>query len=42
LIASWLAPSRSRFGIDAVTLRRALVDEMGLQRAKDGSVYWRA
>jgi DNA-binding transcriptional ArsR family regulator len=41
LIASWLAPSRSRFGIDAVTLRRALVDEMGLQRAKDGSVYWR-
>jgi DNA-binding transcriptional ArsR family regulator len=41
LIASWLAPSRSRFGIDAVTLRRALVDEVGLQRAKDGSVYWR-
>lgn len=44
LIASWLVPYKSRagiFGIDAVTLRRALVDEMGLQRAKDGSVYWR-
>lgn len=44
LIASWLAPGQSRpgiAGIDAVTLRRALVDEMGLQRAKDGSVYWR-
>ncbi len=41
LIASWLTPAKSRFDIDAVTLRRALVDEMGLQRAKDGSVYWR-
>ena len=41
LIASWLLPTRSRFDIDEVTLRRALVDEMGLQRAKDGSVYWR-
>jgi DNA-binding transcriptional ArsR family regulator len=44
VITSWLVPSKSRFGnfvIDHVTLRRALVDEMGLQRAKDGSVYWR-
>lgn len=44
VITSWLVPAKSRFGnyvIDYVTLRRALVDEMGLQRAKDGSVYWR-
>jgi ArsR family transcriptional regulator len=44
LITAWLVPAKSRFGdyvIDYVTLRRALVDEMGLQRAKDGSVYWR-
>lgn len=44
LITAWLVPAKSRLGshvIDHVTLRRALVDEMGLQRAKDGSVYWR-
>lgn len=44
VITAWLMPAKSRFGdyvIDYVTLRRALVDEMGLQRAKDGSVYWR-
>lgn len=40
LIAQWLAPTRPRPGIDAVTLRRAMVDEMGLQRTKDGAKYW--
>ena len=40
LINQWLVPS-ARFGIDAVTLRRALVDESTLQRTKDGAKYWR-
>ncbi len=30
------------YGIDAVTLRRALVEECGLERTSDGSSYWRA
>ena len=41
LINQWLTNSSARFGIDAVTLRRALVDEHELQRTKDGSQYWR-
>ena len=39
LIASWLVKSRN--GPDAVTLRRALVEERGLKRTKDGARYWR-
>jgi DNA-binding transcriptional ArsR family regulator len=40
LIGRWLAEPNSK-GLDAVTLRRALVDEGDLHRAKDGSRYWR-
>ena len=44
LIHDWLAPSLVNgrlYGIDAVTLRRALVEESSLRRARDGSKYWR-
>ena len=44
LIDQWLTPSPGspgRFGIDAVTLRRALVEESTLRRTKDGASYWR-
>ncbi|MBX7214449.1 MAG: metalloregulator ArsR/SmtB family transcription factor [Thermoflexales bacterium] len=40
LIASWIAPGQGRFGIDAVTLRRALIEEGGLRRTPTGSKYW--
>lgn len=39
LIASWLVVSRH--GPDSVTLRRAMVEERGLKRTKDGARYWR-
>ena len=39
LIASWLVTSRH--GPDYVTMRRALVEERGLKRTKDGARYWR-
>lgn len=41
LIADWIAPGQGRFGIDPVTLRRALVDENALRRTGTGSKYWR-
>ena len=41
LIAGWIAPGQGRFGIDAVTLRRALIEENGLRRTSNGSKYWR-
>lgn len=41
LIDQWLTSSTARLGIDAVTLRRALVDESSLERTKDGAKYWR-
>lgn len=41
LIAGWIAPDHGRFGIDAVTLRRALIEENALRRASNGSKYWR-
>ena len=41
LIAGWIAPDQGRFGIDAVTLRRALIEESALRRTSNGSKYWR-
>ena len=41
LIAGWIAPNQGRFGIDAVTLRRALIEESSLRRTSNGSKYWR-
>lgn len=41
LIAGWIAPDQGRFGIDAVTLRRALIEENALRRTPNGSKYWR-
>lgn len=41
LIAGWIAPDQGRFGIDAVTLRRALIEESALRRTPNGSKYWR-
>ncbi len=41
LIAGWIAPDQGRFGIDAVTLRRALIEENALRRTSNGSKYWR-
>jgi hypothetical protein len=49
LIAQWVKKESrfddkskpSRYGIDAVTLRRALIEENNLRRTKDGSKYWR-
>lgn len=40
LIAAWIAPGRGQFGVDPVTLRRALVDENALRRTGTGSKYW--
>ncbi len=47
LIGEWLSPNvrqgaaAATFAIDAVTLRRALVEESQLQRTRDGRSYWR-
>jgi ArsR family transcriptional regulator len=49
LIAQWVKQQSrfdnkskpARYGIDAVTLRRALIEENNLRRTKDGSKYWR-
>ncbi|MEO6063540.1 MAG: metalloregulator ArsR/SmtB family transcription factor [Thermoflexales bacterium] len=41
LIAGWIRPNQGRFGIDAVTLRRALIEENALRRTSNGSKYWR-
>ena len=41
LIAGWIAPEQGRFGIAAVTQRRALIEENALRRTPNGSKYWR-
>lgn len=40
LIDRWVKPGQGRFGVDAVTLRRALVEESALRRTETGSRYW--
>ncbi|HQV70952.1 MAG TPA: metalloregulator ArsR/SmtB family transcription factor [Thermoflexales bacterium] len=40
LIDRWVKPGQGRFGVDAVTLRRALVEESNLRRTETGSKYW--
>ena len=40
LIDRWIKPGQGRFGVDAVTLRRALVEESRLRRTDTGSKYW--
>lgn len=45
LLDDWVSPdarSRRLYGVDAVTLRRALVEEAALCRTSDGAKYWRA
>ncbi|MCW1967554.1 MAG: metalloregulator ArsR/SmtB family transcription factor [Anaerolineae bacterium] len=44
LLDDWVSPearSRRLYGVDAVTLRRALVEESSLRRTSDGAKYWR-